>query len=267
MGFSASFCSEMFRARRMHIGFVLLALYLGIALLYVFARSGAWVGTWVLADGNKHFIGFSADPFYSESIGFSAPEAERSIAASLAHTALFPVIAVLIAGMFFDAPAQGAATMVSQARGVGKFGLYIARIAVCCLYAGAAYVVFSILVFAAYCISGLTRFDTASSLLLALRLVPNIAINTSFIVLCISMFMLLRIRSLASGGLLVLTYAGLVVAMSSSSSIIPAHMAYWIRTCGIFGADVWGAIVFSMASCILYIVAVGTLLRIRRDMC
>lgn len=261
MGFTASFFSELFRARRMHVGFVLLGLYFGIACLYAFASSGAWVS----AGGEERFIGFSADPSYVELIGISIPEVERFVIASLAHTVLFPVAAVLVAGMFFDTPFQGSATEVSQARGVGAFDRYLAQIAVCCLYLGATYAAFSIPVFAVYCMASLARIDTAAALLFAWRLVPNVVINTSFIVLCISTFTLLRIRPLASGGLLVLTYAGLVAAMSSTDFIAPVHMAHWMRTCSTSGTgETFGAIVFSIASCFLCIIVTGASLKLRQ---
>lgn len=261
MGFSAPFRSELFRARRVHAGLLLLGLYLGIALSYAFASSGAWVS----AGGKGRFIGFSADPSYFKLIGAGTSEAERLIAVSLAHTALFPVVAVLVTGMFFDVPARGAAE-VSQARGVGEFDRYLVRIAVCCLYLVAAYAAFSALAFAAYCAIGLARFDAAAALFLVRKLVPNAMVDASFVVLCVSVFTLLRIRSLASGGLLVLTYAGLVAAMSSPDSIVPAHMAYWIRTCGISGADeTLGAITFSMASSVLCVIAAGALLKVRQN--
>lgn len=264
MKFSASFRSELFRARRMHVGLVLIGLYLGVALLYVYSvlvGCGAWVS--VGAEAESQFVGFSAELTYLERLGIGCSEAERIVTASLAHTLLFPVAAVLTAGMFFDAPARGAAD-VSWARGAWEFGRFFARIAVCCLYLVAAYTVFSILLFSCHCAVSFGRFDTVASLLLAQRLAPNILVDMSFVVLCVSTFTLARVRALASGGLLVLVFAGLIVAMSLFPSAVPVHMAYWIRLCGTSMADVAPAvIVFSAVSSVLCVVAVGISLRFR----
>ena len=195
MGFSASFRSELFRARRMHVGLVLIGLYLGVALLYVYSvlvGCGAWVS--VGAEAESQFVGFSAELPYLERLGIGCSEAERIVTASLAHTLLFPVTAVLTAGMFFDAPARGAAD-VSRARGAWEFGRFFARIAVCCLYLVAAYTVFSILLFSCHCAVSFGRFDTVASLLLAQRLAPNILVDMSFVVLCVSTFTLARVRA------------------------------------------------------------------------
>lgn len=266
MGFSASFRSELFRARCMHVGLVLIGLYLGAALLYVYSvlvGCGAWVS--VGAEAESQFVGFSAELPYLERLGIGCSEAERVVIASLAHTLLFPVAAVLTAGMFFDAPARGAAD-VSWARGAWEFGRFFARIAVCCLYLVAAYMVFSILLFSCHCAVSFGRFDTVASLLLARRLAPNILVDMSFVVLCVSTFTLARVRALASGGLLVLVFAGLIVAMSLFPSVAPVHMTYWMRLCGTSMVDAApAAIVFSAVSSTLCVVAVGISLRFRED--
>lgn len=266
MGFSASFRSELFRARCMHVGLVLIGLYLGAALLYVYSvlvGCGAWVS--VGAEAESQFVGFSAELPYLERLGIGCSEAERVVIASLAHTLLFPVAAVLTAGMFFDAPARGAAD-VSWARGAWEFGRFFARIAVCCLYLVAAYMVFSILLFSCYCAVSFGRFDTVASLLLARRLAPNTLVDMSFVVLCVSTFTLARVRALASGGLLVLVFAGLIVAMSLFPSVAPVHMTYWMRLCGTSMVDAApAATVFSAVSSTLCVVAVGISLRFRED--
>lgn len=266
MGFSASFRSELFRARCMHVGLVLIGLYLGAALLYVYSvlvGCGAWIS--VGAEAESQFVGFSAELPYLERLGIGCSEAERVVIASLAHTLLFPVAAVLTAGMFFDAPARGAAN-VSWARGAWEFGRFFARIAVCCLYLVAAYMVFSILLFSCHCAVSFGRFDTVASLLLARRLAPNTLVDMSFVVLCVSTFTLARVRALASGGLLVLVFAGLIVAMSLFPSVAPVHMTYWMRLCGTSMVDAApAATVFSAVSSTLCVVAVGISLRFRED--
>ena len=86
MGFSASFRSELFRARRMHVGLVLIGLYLGVALLYVYSvlvGCGAWVS--VGAEAESQFVGFSAELPYLERLGIGCSEAERIVTASLAN--------------------------------------------------------------------------------------------------------------------------------------------------------------------------------------
>lgn len=65
MNLGMSVRAELFRARRMKLAVIIALMYLGIAGIYVFAGSGAWVS----AGGEGQFFGFSADPGYLFSIG------------------------------------------------------------------------------------------------------------------------------------------------------------------------------------------------------
>ena len=67
MNLGMSVRAELFRARRMKLAVIIALMYLGIAGIYVFAGSGAWVS----AGGEGQFFGFSADPGYLFSIGWA----------------------------------------------------------------------------------------------------------------------------------------------------------------------------------------------------
>ena len=54
MNLGMSVRAELFRARRMKLAVIIALMYLGIAGIYVFAGSGAWVS----AGGEGQFFGF-----------------------------------------------------------------------------------------------------------------------------------------------------------------------------------------------------------------
>lgn len=257
MGVSTALQSEFFRARRMHIGVVLLLLYLGVALLYAFAGTGAWVS----AGDEGSFAGFSADPSYFELIGMDADPAEFAVASALAHTVLFPIAAVFVVGMFFGAPRGSASAAVSLARGMDERWFFLARAVISSLYLAAGYVLFTAIAFATYAASG-HALDIA---LLAQRTCLNVLLNVSYALVCVTAFAAFCVRALVAGGLIVVTFAGLIAAMSLPGDGIPVHMSYWMRVCGIgtSGAGV-DAVVFALAvsaACILLLFALHRLSR------
>ena len=95
MNLGMSVRAELFRARRMKLAVIIALMYLGIAGIYVFAGSGAWVS----AGGEGQFFGFSADPGYLFSIGVGPTGISSWLSVvSMAHTVFFPIVSVVVAG-------------------------------------------------------------------------------------------------------------------------------------------------------------------------
>lgn len=261
MGFAPVLRSEFFRARRMRISLVLSCLYLGIALLYVFAGSGAWVS----AGDEGVFAGFSADPSYLELLNLRCGVAECLVSAALAHTVLLPITVVLIVGMFFNAPREDAVTFISHAHGIGDGTFFLARTLVCSTYLAITYTFFSSLILGIHVLLYSPADDSFVSLFLQRIMLSNL-LNTSFVVLCSMTFVAFHVRALTSGGLLVLTYAGLIVAMSSPNTDIPVHMAYWIQLCGVPVSDCAShTVMFSLISIMLCALVTSVCLWFRRE--
>lgn len=257
MGALTAFQSEFFRARHMHVGIVLLLLYLGVAILYMLAGEGAWVSS-----GHEgSFAGFCADPSYFTLIDVDASPEEFATAAALAHTVFFPIAAVIVVGMLFGVSRGSASVAVSLARGMDERWFFLARTAISFLYLTAGYALFTVTVFAVYAASGHV-FNIA---LLAQRVTLNVLLNTSYILLCVTAFVAIRTRALVSGGLIVVTFAGLVAAMSFPGSDMPVHMFYWMQMCGIasYGMEI-KAIIYSLASSILCLLLLYALCQLRR---
>lgn len=252
--------SECFRARHMRVGLILLLLYLGIAFLYVFAGAGAWVSSGI--EGS--FSGFSADPSYFDLIDVKADSGEYVIASALAHTVFFPILAVIVVGMLFGLPKGGASADVSRAKGVEDVLFLFARAVVSSAYLMAGYASFTLVASATYLAFGYT-VDMG---LLIQRLSLIILLNESYIMVCVVVFSIVRMRALASGGLIVATFAGLIAAMSSPGSIIPVHMSYWMQACGIATSGTsLKAVVFSLVSmslCLLILYAMHRFCRALR---
>ena len=92
MNLGMSVRAELFRARRMKLAVIIALMYLGIAGIYVFAGSGAWVS----AGGEGQFFGFSADPGYLFSIGVGPTGISSWLSVvSMAHTVYFPIDSVV----------------------------------------------------------------------------------------------------------------------------------------------------------------------------
>lgn len=244
MGFPNALRSEFFRGHRMHEGIVLSLLYLGVALLYILAGTGAWVSTG--AEGA--FAGFCADPSYFELINVGDGVAERTVAASLAHTVLFPIASVVVVGLLFSAHRGSANIAVSRARGMGEGSLYLARVVVSSTYLTICYVLFTLVAFTGYCASG----QAVDLVLLIQRMSLNVLINISYVVVCVTAFAIFRQKALVSGGLIAVTFAGLIAAMSFPGDGIPVHMFHWMRACGVgihgMGSE---AVSFSLTSAIV----------------
>lgn len=225
MGFSNALRSEFFRGHRMHVGMALALLYLGVALLYILAGTGAWVSAGI--EGT--FAGFSADPSYFELINVGGSVAERTVAASLAHTVLFPVASVAVVGLLFNSQRGNANIAVSRARGMGEGSLYFARVVVSSTYLTSCYVLFTLIAYMAF-----SAFGRATDVaLLIQRMSLNVLINISYVMVCVTAFAVFRQKALVSGGLITATFAGLIAAMSFPGDSIPVHMFYWMRVCGV----------------------------------
>lgn len=261
MSVSAALRSELFRAYRMHIGLVLLLLYTGVGLLYVFANVGAWVSVGV----EDVFIGFAPDPSYLASVASGGVgSGESVVSAALAHTALFPVFAVIVAGMLYCAPRDRSLSAVSFAKGMRACQLSFAKAIVSSLYLTVGYVLFSVVVASVYCVLGYALDIT----LFINRVLLNIILNTSYIAVCIASFTIFRNRALVSGGLIVVTFAGLVVSMACPGTAVPMHMAYWIRTCGMGFIEIgFGTFVFSLTCLALSALALCVVLKCRHESC
>ncbi len=242
MSFSGVLRSEFFRARRMHVGIVLTLFYLGVALLYVLAGAGAWVSM-----GNEGtFAGFCADPFYFDLVDVGSA-AERTVAAALAHTVFFPVASVAAVGLFFGNHGDDANIAVSRARGTGEGSLYLSRVIVSSAYLTFYYVFFTLILCAMYSAHG----QAVDVFLLIQKMIANILINISYVVVCATAFTSFCQKALVSGGLITATFAGLIAVMSFPGTSIPVHMFYWMWMCGV---DVPGmgleVVSFSFASVI-----------------
>lgn len=225
MGFSNALRSEFFRGHRMHVGMVLALLYLGVALLYILAGAGAWVSAGI--EGT--FAGFSADPSYFELINVEGSVAERTVAASLAHTVLFPIASVVVVGLLFNSQRGSADIAVSRARGMREGSLYLARVVVSSTCLTFYYVLFTLIAYMAFSASG----QATDVVLLIQRMSLNALINISYVVVCVTAFAVFRQKALVSGGLITVTFAGLIAAMSFPGDSIPVHMFHWMRTCGV----------------------------------
>lgn len=250
MSFSGVLRSEFFRARRMHVGMVLTLLYLGVALLYVLAGAGAWVSM-----GNEGtFVGFCADPFYFDLIDVGSA-AERAVAAALAHTVYFPVAAVAAVGLFFDNHGDGTNIAVSRARGTLEGSLYLSRVIVSSVYLTFYYVFFTLILCAIYSAHG----QAIDIFLLIQKMVANILISISYVVVCGTAFAGFCQKALVSGGLITVTFAGLIAVMSFPDTSIPVHMFYWMRTCGVgvpgMGLEVVSFSLASVIACVLILYA------------
>lgn len=244
MGFSNALRAEFFRGHRMHVGMVLALLYLGVALLYILAGAGAWVSAGI--EGT--FVGFSADPSYFELINVDGSVAERTVAASLAHTVLFPIASVVVVGLLFNSQRGGANIAVSRARGTREGSLYLARVVVSSTYLTLCYVLFTLIAYMAFSASG----QATDVVLLIQRVSLNALINISYVVVCVTAFAVFRQKALVSGGLITATFAGLIAAMSFPGDSIPVHMFHWMRACGV-GVPGIGpeGVSFSLASAIV----------------
>lgn len=261
MSVSAALRSELFRAYRMHIGLVLLLLYTGVGLLYVFANVGAWVSVGV----EDVFIGFAPDPSYLASVTSGGVDSGESVvSAALAHTVFFPVFAVVVVGMLCRAPGGRSFSAVSLAKGVRAYQFCSARAVVASLYLTLGYMLFSGIVAGVNCAFGHT-FDV---MLFITRTLLNVLLNMSYVAVCIASFTIVRNRALVAGGLIVVTFAGLIASMANPGSTAPMHMSYWIRTCGVgFFNMGCGTVVFSLASLTLSALVLFAVLRYRHDSC
>lgn len=243
MSFSGVLCSEFFRAQRIHVGMVLTLLYLGVALLYVLTGAGAWVS--MGSEGT--FAGFCADPFYFDLIDVG-DVAERTVAAALAHTVFFPVASVAVVGMFFENHRGNANIDVSRARGTGEGSLYLSRVIVSSAYLMFYYVFFTLILCAIYSAHG----QAVDVFLLIQKTIANILINISYVVVCVTAFASFYQKALVSGGLVTVTFAGLIAVMSFPGTNIPVHMFYWMWTCGVGVPEMAREVVsFSSASVIV----------------
>lgn len=240
--------SEFFRAGRSRLGIELALLYLGMGLLCVLAGAGAWVS----AGTGDWFIGFSADPSYFEFNGIGDSAEEYVAASSLAHTLLFPAVCVVVVGGLFSSSKKSACLSVSRSRGVTEGSLCLARVLVASIWLVLGHAIFTLICFLAWASAG----RAANVALMIQRLFLCLFLNTSYVALCVTVFAILRVKALASGGLIVATYAGLIAVMASPDDVMFMHMFYWMRVCRVgtqsLGIDV---VAFSVASAIVCVLA------------
>ena len=220
MNLGMSVRAELFRARRMKLAVIIALMYLGIAGIYVFAGSGAWVS----AGGEGQFFGFSADPGYLFSIG-------------VGPTGISSWLSVVSMALFGDATSVSARG-VSIARGFRSWQLFAAKTLACEVYTLCPYIVFTLGVAAVFAVCSGSGLDSLTVGNVTSALLSNIVIDAAYTLMVAVAYEVFRIRSLVSGALLVATFAGLVIAMSFPTVLPPVHMAYWMRACGAAGGTV-----------------------------
>lgn len=235
MNLGMSVRAELFRARRMKLAVIIALMYLGIAGIYVFAGSGAWVS----AGGEGQFFGFSADPGYLFSIGVGPTGISSWLSVvSMAHTVFFPIVSVVVAGTLFGDATSVSARGVSIARGFRSWQLFAAKTLACEVYTLCPYIVFTLGVAAVFAVCSGSGLDSLTVGNVTSALLSNIVIDAAYTLMVAVAYEVFRIRSLVSGALLVATFAGLVIAMSFPTVLPPVHMAYWMRACGAAGGTV-----------------------------
>lgn len=211
MNLGMSVRAELFRARRMKLAVIIALMYLGIAGIYVFAGSGAWVS----AGGEGQFFGFSADPGYLFSIGVGPTGISSWLSVvSMAHTVFFPIVSVVVAGTLFGDATSVSARGVSIARGFRSWQLFAAKTLACEVYTLCPYIVFTLGVAAVFAVCSGSGLDSLTVGNVTSALLSNIVIDAAYTLMVAVAYEVFRIRSLVSGALLVATFAGLVIAMS-----------------------------------------------------
>lgn len=245
MNMGAMIRVELFMSKKTRIGLLVALFYLAFGILYLLAGSGAWVS----AGDESQFLGFSADEAYLMSLGVARMEDSWPVVVSLAHTVLFPVVAVFVSGMIFGVGGSESAESVSLARGSSPRDAFCAKTIIGVMYAIAGYLLFTLLVVFTCVIWRGASLTTSFGVIFTRRLIANVLVNVSYMVVCSAAYSVIGSKSVVSGGLLVATFAGLVVSMSYPDAVAPFHMAYWMRTCGVPGVDpLISAVVYSIAS-------------------
>lgn len=233
MNLGAMIRVELFMSKKSRIGLFVVLFYLAFGTLYLFAGSGAWVSV----GDESQFLGFSADEAYLMSLGIAQMEDSWPVVVSFAHTVLFPVVAVFVSGMIFGVGGSESVESVSLARGSTPRNAFCAKTIIGVMYAVAGYLVFSLLVVFTCAIWREATLTTSFGVIFTRRLIANVLVNVSYMVMCSAAYSVIGSKSVVSGGLLVATFVGLVVSMSYPDVVAPFHMAYWMRTCGVSGAD------------------------------
>lgn len=245
MNAGAMIRAELFVSKKTRIGLLVVLFYLVFGILYLFAGSGAWVS----AGDESQFLGFSADEAYLMSLSIAQMEDYWPVVVSFAHTVLFPVVAVFVSGMIFGIGGSESAESVSLARGSTPRNAFCAKTIIGVMYAIAGYLVFTLLVVFTCAIWRGASLTTSFGVIFTRRLIANLLVNVSYMVMCSAVYSVIDSKSAASGGLLVVTFVGLVVSMSYPDAVAPFHMAYWMRTCGVSGTDpLISAVVYSIVS-------------------
>lgn len=246
---SRQLAAELLAMRRVRAWLPLLAFALAVCALYLTAGEGAWVSVWVDAAGSRALGFFPSLPALAHA---GLPGVGMVARVALAHTLVFPVLAIAFLAWSGFSPSRSKADVVSLARGASPGALLAARVLGASLALQASYLLLSVGVAAAVAASA--GVPVAGAVREALGLLALSApVCESFVVLCCALYAWERRTYVAAGVLLLATYASMVVQMVLGEGRIFAHMGWWMRLCGTAGAvDAPALLAFSALTTALF---------------